>query len=147
MKSIFLKMKTNFSFENLNQLFVFDYLFILILDNSVYKEFAYTPCKRIFKVLIYWIDIESHSRHPEMVLMIDRSSSEIYVRVLKMWYLYISYWLVWEPKLDRAYCCDLASKIWFLTMYQSYQFENSNPRIDCWLCCLFNCLIILNHYA
>ena len=59
-------MKTNFCFENINQLFVFDYLFILNMDNQVYIDFAYTRHERIFEVLIYWIDIGPHSSSPEM---------------------------------------------------------------------------------
>ena len=47
------------------------------MDNPLYKGFAYTRHERIFEVLIYWIDLESHYRHREMVLMIDRSSSEL----------------------------------------------------------------------
>ena len=39
------------------------------MDNLVYKGFAYTRHERIFEVLIYWVDIESHSRHPGMILM------------------------------------------------------------------------------
>ena len=39
------------------------------MDNLVYKGFAYTRHERIFEVLIYWIDIESHSRHPGIILM------------------------------------------------------------------------------
>ena len=50
-------------------------LFVLNLDNRVYKDFAYTRHERIFEVLIYWIDIESHSSRSEMVLMIARASS------------------------------------------------------------------------
>ena len=69
-------MKTNFCFENLNQLFVFDYLFYIDLDSPVYKDFAYTPCKRVFEVLIYWIDIELHSSRPGVILMTDISSLE-----------------------------------------------------------------------
>ena len=39
------------------------------MDNRVYKGFAYTRHERIFEVLIYWIDIESHSRHPGIILV------------------------------------------------------------------------------
>ena len=48
---------------------------MLNLDNPIYKDFAYTRHERIFEVLIYWIDIESHSSRPEMVLMIVMTSS------------------------------------------------------------------------
>ena len=71
MKSIFFSNENNFCFENLNRFKRFDYLFILNLDNRVYKEFAYTRHERIFEVLIYWIDIESYSSGPKMILMID----------------------------------------------------------------------------
>ena len=58
------------------------------MDNPIYKGFVYTRHERIFEILIYWIDIESHSRHPEMVLMIDRSSSEL-MFVFRRWDFYI----------------------------------------------------------
>ena len=50
--------------------------------------------------------------------------------------LYISIRLVWEPKLDRAYCCDLASKTWFSVYISKLWIWNDNQHIDCWLCCL-----------
>ena len=52
-------------------------LFVLNLDNPVYINFAYTSDPRVFEVLIYWIDIDSHSSHPEMILMIVATSSEL----------------------------------------------------------------------
>ena len=60
------------------------------MDNLVYKGFAYTRHERIFEVLIYWIDIESHSSRPEMVLMIAiaRASSE-FVFEFRKWDIYI----------------------------------------------------------
>ena len=39
------------------------------MDNLVYKDFAYTRHERIIEVLISWVDIESHSRYPGMILM------------------------------------------------------------------------------
>ena len=85
-------------------------IYLYELDSPVYKDFAYTPCKRVFEVLIYWIDIESHSSRPEMILMIVRTSSEL-VFVFRRRDIYI-FPIDWceNPKLDRAYCCDLASK-------------------------------------
>ena len=65
-------MKTNFCFENLNQFYVFEHLFILNLDDLVYKDFAYTCHERIFEVLIYRIDIGLHSSRPDMILMMAR---------------------------------------------------------------------------
>ena len=53
-----------------------------------------------------------------------------------MRFLYISYWLVWEPKLDRAYCCELAPKMWFFYYISKLWIWNDNSLIDCWLCCL-----------
>ena len=50
--------------------------FILNLDHPVYIDFAYTSDPRVFEVLIYWIDIESHSSRSEMILMIVATSSE-----------------------------------------------------------------------
>ena len=47
------------------------------MDNPVYIDFAYTSDPRVFEVLIYWIDIESHSSRPEMILMIVATSSEL----------------------------------------------------------------------
>ena len=60
------KDENNFFFENVNQLFVFEYYFYIDLDNQVYKDFAYTSDPRVFEVLIYWIDIESHYSRPWM---------------------------------------------------------------------------------
>ena len=39
------------------------------MDNPVYIDFAYTSDPRVFEILIYWIDIESHSSCPEMIQM------------------------------------------------------------------------------
>ena len=39
------------------------------MDNRVYIGFAYTRHERIFEVLIYWVDIESHSSCPGMILI------------------------------------------------------------------------------
>ena len=69
------KSENNFCFENLIQLYVFEYLLILNLDNAVYKDFAYTSDLRVFEVLIYWIDIESHSSRTEKTLMIAAAST------------------------------------------------------------------------
>ena len=145
---VYFSNENNFCFENLNQFYVFDYLFILNMDNLVYKGFAYTRHECIFEVLIYWIDIESHYSRPEMILMIDISSSEF---VFVFWrcdiYIFPLDWCE-NQNIDRFICCDLASKTRFsVYMYQNYEFENSNPLIDWCLCCLFICLIILNHYA
>ena len=46
------------------------------MDNPVYIDFAYTSDPRVFEVLIYWIDIESYSSGPKMILMVEYSSSE-----------------------------------------------------------------------
>ena len=65
------------------------WLYIYIeLDSPVYKDFAYTPCKSVFEVLIYWIDIESHSSRPEMILMVGISSS-VYMFEFRKWDIYI----------------------------------------------------------
>ena len=83
------------------------------VDNRVYIDFAYTRHERIFEVLIYWIDIESYSSGPKMILMIVRTSSEL-VFMFRRCDIYI-FPIDWceNQKLDRAYCCELASKTRF----------------------------------
>ena len=119
-------------------------LIYIDLDNPVYIDFAYTSDPRVFEVLIYWVDIESPSKSPgensdDWCIII-----RIYVRVTKVRFLYISYWLVWEPKLDRAYCCDLASKTWSCVYISKLWIWKANQLIDWWLCCV---IIYLNQYV
>ena len=76
------------------------------MDNRVYIDFAYTRHERIFEVLIYWIDIESHSRHPEMILMVA-SVVRVYVRVSKVGFLYVSIDWYEDQHLVSTHCCDL----------------------------------------
>ena len=80
-----LKIKLNYSYLNI--------LFVLNLDNLVYEDFAYTRHERIFEVLIYWIDIESHSSSPDMILMMARHRQYL-LSSLKAGFLYISIRLV-----------------------------------------------------
>ena len=124
------------------------WLFIYIdLDNPVYIDFAYTSDPRIFEVLIYRVDIEPHSSSPTMFWWWFETSSAFMFEWRRCDFLYISIRLVWEPKLVRTHCCELASKTWFFVYVSKLWIWNSNSLIDWCLCCLFNCLIILNHYA
>ena len=61
-------MKTNLvlKYKSIIRIWLFIYIDV---DNPVYIDFAYTSDPRVFKVLIYWIDIESHSSRPEMIQM------------------------------------------------------------------------------
>ena len=87
-KSIFLSNENKFRFENLNQLFVFDYLFYIDQDNPIYKDFAYMSCKRVFEVLIYWVDIESCSSRTGVILVIIRIPS-VFMFDFRKWDIYI----------------------------------------------------------
>ena len=93
------------------------------MDNIVYKGFAYTRHERIFEVLIYWIDIESHSSRPGTILMMIATSS-VFVFEFRKWDFYI-FPIEW---CDSQNYIGLIVVIWhqksdFWTMYQNYEFE------------------------
>ena len=81
-------MKTNLvlKYKSIIRIWLFIYIDV---DNPVYIDFAYTPDPRVFEILIYWIDIESHSSRPEMILMMARHH-QCLCSSFKSGYLYIS---------------------------------------------------------
>ena len=116
---VYFSNENKFCFANLNQLFVFDYLIYIDVDNPVYIDFAYTSDPRVFEVLIYWVDIESHSSRPERILMIDASSSEFMFEWRKWdFYIFPIDWcenqscigfivVIWPQKSDFCICIKI----------------------------------------
>ena len=103
-------MKTNFVLKFKSFYTYLNILFVLNLDNPIYKDFAYTRHERIFEVLIYWIDIESHFSRPEMMLIMTMASS-IFMFVFRRCDFYIFPLDSCENQnIARIHCCDLASK-------------------------------------
>ena len=81
------------------------------MDNRVYKDFAYTRHERIVEVLIYWVDIESHSSRPEIVLVMRLHYQYLCSCLEGVISIYFHYTGVrTKTYIDRFICCVLASK-------------------------------------
>ena len=139
-KHDFLYMYQNYEFETLDSLIDWClcclFICLLILNHFkriwlfIYVEYGQSSIYR-FRVYASWTYIRSFNILGRYRIPLvpgsnsgDGALSPVFIFEWRKWDFYI-FPIDWceNQKVDKTYCCDLASETWFLTMYQNYEFE------------------------